>query len=693
MDFKTSTYWPDIWKPTLYLKLRQSSSPIPYELNTIDNGTIITLNSSVNQGSLGGSNQYRFDKIFEPEKPDDEINSTLSFACINDLFKGYNSTYISYGQTGTGKTYTLYGTAFNDTPTDLDSKNINTNKNVKNDSNISSNSNIQTSASSNKSANSILQKKNYGLISKVGNDLFEMIDQIRAIRKGITFLVNISFVEVYKEEVYDLLQHDDTLSNKKLSLHHDMDKYQGLDIIKNVKSVTILDRNELNDLIDSSRRLLHSCHNNGIRSSTILRIKLLQLDEDEDLETQSTICFVDLAGSDRASKDIEKGITREAASKYNRVMDSLNSMVYTLANSESISINKSIYRNSHLTRILYDLLAGNHKTNLIFSCSLNKDDEYETFSTLGFSSYASSMSNQIKINQTAIGGDKKRAILTDDWNLMEEYYRNRIELLKDELHEVSMQNVMMTRGMQTLEQSERENEILRDQLNSLVQLIKTPHSVKGSKNIAREKKFTDETIINSVMEQVAAIADLQSVNNDKELENINFTESHIMKISMKDKPNYVEQLHDTESKMYRALTDFSKNQILSDNINFNDIKGNDTYLKKSSNKKETSSLKNNDSLDKLVIPKTRTKNTSDDTNNSDSSKSNNSAGDARRVKSERGWSFFRSKKSAKRSVTVSVDAPDNSEPESDPDARIEPSPVQSELQLKMLKISAGLSHV
>jgi hypothetical protein len=72
-------------------------------------------NSSLEESSRFISNgpprhTYKFDRIFKPEQSQNEIFDFIGRDIVEDAISGINSTVLAYGQTGGGKTYTMYGT-------------------------------------------------------------------------------------------------------------------------------------------------------------------------------------------------------------------------------------------------------------------------------------------------------------------------------------------------------------------------------------------------------------------------------------------------------------------------------------------------------------------------------------------------------------------------------------------------------
>ena len=53
--------------------------------------------------------RFTFDNVFDPESTQEEVYKLTALPAVNSILEGYNSTILAYGQTGTGKTYTMEG--------------------------------------------------------------------------------------------------------------------------------------------------------------------------------------------------------------------------------------------------------------------------------------------------------------------------------------------------------------------------------------------------------------------------------------------------------------------------------------------------------------------------------------------------------------------------------------------------------
>lgn len=124
----------------------------------IDNNSISMVSSDENKNTSFRENTFNFDKIFSQASTQEEVFEYIAKPTINSVFKGYNGTILCYGQTSSGKTYTIEG--------------------------------------------DYLDGNNKGLIPRSISLLFNHIEKAS---NKIEFSIKCSFLEIYNEKLYDLL--------------------------------------------------------------------------------------------------------------------------------------------------------------------------------------------------------------------------------------------------------------------------------------------------------------------------------------------------------------------------------------------------------------------------------------------------------------------------------------------------------
>ena len=310
----------------------------PLKTVSIHNREIITISSSQKKES-----QYAFDFAFPEQTPQEDIYHFTTETLIEKVMNGFNATVFAYGATGSGKTYTMVG---NDNEP--------------------------------------------GVMIRALNDLFNTLNE----EKEKKFSVEISYVEVYNEQLKDLLNFNNNENN--VEIRNDPQKgtiIQGASL-KKVSNAD--DAFKLLLLGNRKRSEGITIHNeNSSRSHAILQVFVKSQDSILHLSNQVTFgkfILVDLAGSEKIS----------AASKANSESGSINKSLLALTNciNKLVSNNKFFipWRDSKLTRILQDSLSGNCRIVMIATISPSLISLEETIYTLQYASRAKNIKVSLKKN-------------------------------------------------------------------------------------------------------------------------------------------------------------------------------------------------------------------------------------------------------------------------------------------------------
>lgn len=249
-----------------------------------------------------------------------------------------------------------------------------------------------------------------GVIPRAFDHIFDHI----SVTEDTKFLVQASYLEIYNEEVRDLLGKD---VKRKLDLKEHPDKgvyVSGLSFHK------VNSRPELEKVMamGSKNRSMGATLMNvdSSRSHCIFSIDVEMMDNTSKEEKIKTgkLNLVDLAGSERQSKTGATGERLKEATKINLSLSALGNVISALVDGKAKHIP---YRDSKLTRLLQSSLGGNTKT-LMVACVSPADNNYdETLSTLRYANRAKNIKNKPKINE-----DPKDALLRE--------YQEEIKKLK-----------------------------------------------------------------------------------------------------------------------------------------------------------------------------------------------------------------------------------------------------------------------
>ncbi|KAK1340410.1 hypothetical protein QTO34_018979 [Cnephaeus nilssonii] len=311
--------------------------------------------------------QFTFDGAYFMDHFTEQIYNEIAYPLVEGVTEGYNGTIFAYGQTGSGKSFTMQGLP--NPPTQR------------------------------------------GIIPRAFEHVFESVQ----CAENTKFLVRASYLEIYNEDVRDLLGAD-TKQKLELKEHPEKGVYvRGLSM-HTVHSVAqcerIMERGWKNRSVGYTLMNKDSSRSHSIFT---ISIEIYAVDErGKDHLRAGKLNLVDLAGSERQSKTGATGERLKEATKINLSLSALGNVISALVDGRCKHIP---YRDSKLTRLLQDSLGGNTKT-LMVACLSPADNNYdETLSTLRYANRAKNIKNKPHINE-----DPKDALLRE--------YQEEIKRLK-----------------------------------------------------------------------------------------------------------------------------------------------------------------------------------------------------------------------------------------------------------------------
>ncbi|KAI1771878.1 P-loop containing nucleoside triphosphate hydrolase protein [Hypoxylon cercidicola] len=304
---------------------------------------------------------YLFDGVFSPAADQQMIFDEVVTPVLDEMLKGFNCTIFAYGQTGTGKTYTMYG-------------------------NISDHTLLPDDA---------------GIIPRVLNSLFHKLDSLPSSPTSGAApenSVKISFIELYNEELRDLLSVDDKLN---LKIFDGDSKRGAATVVQGMEERHITSAKKGIELLrDGSHKrqvAATKCNDLSSRSHTVFTITAYTkriLASGEELASSGKLNLVDLAGSENIRRSGAERKRAAEAGLINRSLLTLGRVINALVDrSEHIP-----YRESKLTRLLQDSLGGRTKTCIIATVSAATSHLDETISSLDYAFRAKNIKNKPQIN-------------------------------------------------------------------------------------------------------------------------------------------------------------------------------------------------------------------------------------------------------------------------------------------------------
>jgi len=307
-------------------------------------GIVYISNPKKNTNSSGRT--FVFDSVYDWNANQDDLYKRTVQPLVYSVLEGFNGTIFAYGQTGTGKTYTMLGSRGN--------------------------------------------PKEKGIIAKCFEEIFTHISYNN---KHTSFVVRASYFEIYQEETRDLLSQD----IKKKPLREDVVRgvyVKGLQsvVCKNLKAIEKVMRiGNMNRATAATNMNEHSSRSHAIFQITV---------EMQDREAKESgrlrgfrvgkLNLVDLAGSERQCKTGAVGERLKESGKINLSLSALGNVISSLVKGKSAHIP---YRDSKLTQLLQDSLGGNSKSIMIANIGPASYNYDESLMTLRYASRAKHVRN------------------------------------------------------------------------------------------------------------------------------------------------------------------------------------------------------------------------------------------------------------------------------------------------------------
>ncbi|XP_060692391.1 kinesin-like protein KIF3B [Hemiscyllium ocellatum] len=333
-------------------------------------GQILVKNPKGGPGELPKT--FTFDAVYDCNSKQVELYDETFRPLVESVLLGFNGTIFAYGQTGTGKTYTMEG--------------------------------VRT------------DPERRGVIPNSFEHIFTHISR----SQNQQYLVRASYLEIYQEEIKDLLAKDQT---KRLELKERPDtgvyvKDLSSFVTKNVKEIEhVMNVGNQNRSVGATNMNEHSSRSHAIFVITV-ECSEIGLDGENHIRV-GKLNLVDLAGSERQAKTGAQGERLKEATKINLSLSALGNVISALVDGKSTHIP---YRDSKLTRLLQDSLGGNAKTVMVANIGPASYNCEETLTTLRYANRAKNIKNKPRVNE-----DPKDALLRE---FQEEIARLKAQLAK-----------------------------------------------------------------------------------------------------------------------------------------------------------------------------------------------------------------------------------------------------------------------
>lgn len=316
---------------------------------------------------------FTFDAVYDWRSTQQELYEETVRPLVSSVLDGFNGTIFAYGQTGTGKTYTMEG--------------------------------------------SKMEHEKRGIIPRSFEHIFNHIGR----SENMQYLVRASYLEIYQEEIRDLLHRDQSLrfELKEKPESGVFVKDLSTAVCKSAAEIQrLMNEGNQNRTIGATNMNEHSSRSHAI---FLITIEMGSIGDNGGIRV-GRLNLVDLAGSERQSKTGASGERLKEASKINLSLSALGNVISALVDGKTTHVP---YRDSKLTRLLQDSLGGNSKTIMVANIGPASYNYDETLTTLRYANRAKNIKNKPRINE-----DPKDALLRQ--------YQEEIGRLKEKLAQRSM---------------------------------------------------------------------------------------------------------------------------------------------------------------------------------------------------------------------------------------------------------------
>ena len=301
---------------------------------------------------------FGFSRVLDPGISQEDVFELVARPICDSALDGFNATIFAYGQTGSGKTFTITGGAE--------------------------------------------RYVDRGVIPRSISYIFAQVAKRAA---ELVISVQISYLEIYNEKAYDLLDPShDTKSLEDLPKVVMLEDENGVVHTRNLGVHPARSEEDALNLLfigDTNRMIAETPMNMASsRSHCIFTMQIETRKAGSDTLRRSKLHFVDLAGSERVKKTGVEGTLLRDAMYINTSLLFLEQVIVALhERSSGKSRNHIPYRNSLMTMVLRDSLGGNCKTTMIATMAAEDVSLPETVSTCRFAQRVAQISNRLEVNE------------------------------------------------------------------------------------------------------------------------------------------------------------------------------------------------------------------------------------------------------------------------------------------------------
>ncbi|KAL3666943.1 hypothetical protein V7S43_007890 [Phytophthora oleae] len=477
------------WHIGTYARLRlprRGHDCAKFDLERVDDGrfnrTVIAFPPPDDDGSRMHLKQrdsldFHFNDVFDPSVSQEQVFNEVCLDIVHSALDGYNGTILAYGQTGSGKTYTITGGE---------------------------------------------HYADRGIIPRVLSTIFEEFEK----KPNMRYSCYISYLEIYNENVYDLLDrsHTDQPIEEwtKVML---MDDDEGDMHFRNLGVFEAVSEEEALNLLflGNMNRVTSDTPMNqaSSRSHSIFSIMIESRPVDSDMIVTSKLHLVDLAGSERVYKRDGTQRMRSEGKHINLSLHHLEQVILSLRSKRN-AVSRAYhipYRNSMLTSVLRGSLGGNCKS--VFIATLNPESDFldESISTCRFMQRCSEVAVDIAVN-TEVDTEKRLEAV--------EMLNTELEATNFELQQraVQLEKDIQTQAQQFAkkeQQWERRLTVAQEETQTALAAVKTARDRSDQAN-----KKIDWMQCEEMVERLLLTGDLPREELDKQRSEGEFQEARLL---------------------------------------------------------------------------------------------------------------------------------------------------------------------
>lgn len=359
-----------------------------------------------------GASTYAFDHVFTPDKDNVYVYERIGLPIITGCMEGYHGCIFAYGQTSSGKTHTIHGSA-----------------------------------------------NQPGMIPQSVQSVFDWIED----HPEREYVLRVSYMEIYNEIVNDLLNP----ANTNLRIRED--KKKGI-FVEGLKEDIVVGADQVFSLLHAgtSHRHIGRTNYNDVssRSHTVFRmvVESSSRDNAKGGVRVSALNLVDLAGSENAVKAGSEDRIKETG-YINKSLLTLGHVIFKLSEGSTDHIP---YRDSKLTRILQSSLGGKARVSICCNISPSSGNIDESLSTLKFAARAKKI-----VNYAALNEKSDDSTLLSQYR--EEIDRLKTELVEARAAAAAAQidPIVTQEALDLVERNEQEKLALQAKIEQLTRLILT----------------------------------------------------------------------------------------------------------------------------------------------------------------------------------------------------------------------------